>query len=98
MNLAAILFFFIPGERVHVAALLTLKAKWFASLTKTMEIMMNKVVLIFSPSDQKTPYEQGENQSYVRTVQSVAARSIVHKFLKRSSACAKPERVSMGLL
>ena len=77
------MFFFIPGERVHVAALLTLKAKWFASLTKTMEIMMNKVVLIFSPSD---------------TVQSVAARSIVHKFLKRSSACAKPERVLMGLL
>ena len=65
MFLAAILFFFIPGERVHVAALLTLKAKWFASLTKTMEIMMNKVVLIFSPSDEKTPYEQVENRTFV---------------------------------
>ena len=65
MYLAAILFFFIPGERVRVAALLTLKAKWFASLTKTMEIMMNKVVLIFSPSDEKTPYQQGENGTVV---------------------------------
>ena len=65
MFLVAILFLFIPGERVHVEALLTLKAKWFASLTKTMEIMMNKVVLIFSPSDEKTPYEQGENRTVV---------------------------------
>ena len=32
-----------------------------------------------------------------RTVQSVAARSIVHKFLKRSTAWTKPERVIMGL-
>ena len=39
--------------------------------------MMNNVVLIFSQTDEKTPYEQGEN----RTVQSVAERSIVHKFL-----------------
>ena len=25
-----------------------------------MEIMMNNVVLMFSPTDEKTPYEQGE--------------------------------------
>ena len=37
-------------------------------------------------------------ESYGHTVQSVAARSIVHKFLKRSPAWTKPERVSMGLL
>ena len=37
--------------------------------------MMNNVVLMFSATDEKTPYEQGE---------LVAARSIVHKFLKRS--------------
>ena len=40
-----------------------------------MEIMMNNVVLMFSATDEKTPYEQGE---------SVAVRSIVRKFLKRS--------------
>ena len=50
-----------------------------------MEIMINNVVLMFSPTDEKTPYEQGENRT-VRTVQSVVARSMVHKFLKRSPA------------
>ena len=45
------------------------------------------VVLIFSPTDEKT-----------HTVQSVAARSIVHKFLTRSPGWTKPERVIMGLL
>ena len=49
---------------------------------------------MLSVTDEKTPYEQGEN----RTVQSVAARSIAHKFLQRSPACTKPERVFMGLL
>ena len=47
--------FLHSGERDHVAALLTLKAKWFATLTKTMGIMMNNVVLMFSPADEKTP-------------------------------------------
>ena len=68
--------------------LLTLKAKWFATLTKTMEIMMNNVVLMFSPTDEKTPYE-GE---------LVVARSIVHNFLKRSPAWTKPERALMSFL
>ena len=49
---------------------------------------------MLSATHEKTPYEQGEN----RTVQSVAARSIVHKLLKRSPAWTKPERVLMGLL
>ena len=49
---------------------------------------------MLSATDEKTPYEQGDN----RTVQSVAARSIAHKFLQRSPACTKPERVFMGLL
>ena len=39
--------------------------------------MWNNVVLMFSPTDENTPYERGENH----TVQSVAVRSIVHKFL-----------------
>ena len=47
--------------------------------------MMNNVVLMFSPTDEKTPYEQGENRTVIR-FQSVAARSIVHKFVKRSPA------------
>ena len=38
--------------------------------------MINNVVLSYSPTDEETPYKQGENG----TVQS--ARSIVHKFLK----------------
>ena len=42
--------------------------------------MINSVVLMFSLTDGKTPYEQGEI-SYGHTVQSVAARSTVHKFL-----------------
>ena len=58
---------------------------------------MNNVVLMFSPTDEKTPYDHGENRT-VSTVQSVAARSIVHKFLKRSPAWAKPERILMGSL
>ena len=62
-----------------------------------MEIMMNNVVLMFSPTDEKTPYKAGR-ESYGHTVQSVAARSIVHKFHKRSPAWTKPERVLMGLL
>ena len=53
--------------------------------------MWNNVVLMFSPTDENTPYERGENH----TVQSVAVRSIVHKFLKRSPAWSKPERVLM---
>ena len=59
--------------------------------------MIGKVVLMFSPTDEKTPYEQGENHNYGH-LQSVATRSIVHKFLKRSPAWTKPERVLMGLL
>ena len=35
---------------------------------------------MLSATDEKTPYEQGEN----RTVQSVAARSIAHKFFNVS--------------
>ena len=57
--------------------------------------MMNNVVLMFSPTHEKTPYEQGEHRTVIRFV---AARSIVHKLLKRSPEWAKPERVLMGLL
>ena len=28
--------------------------------------MMNNVVLMFSPTDEKTPYEQGENRAVIR--------------------------------
>ena len=28
--------------------------------------MMNSVVLMFSPTDEKTPYEQGENGTVIR--------------------------------
>ena len=61
--------------------------------------MMNNVVLMFSPTDEKTPYEQGENGTVIR-FSWYAARSIVnvHKFLKRFPAWTKPERVLMGLL
>ena len=59
-----------------------------------MEIMINKVVLMFPPTYENTP----GRESYGHTVQSVATRSIVHKFLKHSPAWTKPERVLMGLL
>ena len=58
--------FLHSGERGHVAALLTLKAKWFAPNLKQWEIMMNDVVLMFSATDEKTPYEQGENRTVIR--------------------------------
>ena len=32
---------------------------------KKMEIMINNVVLMFSPTDEKTPYEQGENRTVI---------------------------------
>ena len=41
---------------------------------------------------------QAGRVSYGHKVQSVAARSIVHKLLKRFPASTKPERVLMGLL
>ena len=44
---------------------------------------MNSVVLMFSPTDKKDTLRAGR-VSYGHSVQSVAARSIVHKFLKRS--------------
>ena len=61
---------------------------------------MTNAVLMFSPTDEKTRYEQGENPKVIliTCVQSVAARSIVHKFVKRSPAWTKPERVLTGLL
>ena len=58
--------------------------------------MMNNFVLMFSPTDEKTPYEQGENRTVA--VQSVVARSVIHRFLKRHPAWTKPERLFMGLL
>ena len=54
-------------------------------------------VLMFSPIDEKTPYEQGEDRTG-HAVQSVAARLIVHKFPKRSPAWTSPDRVLMDLL
>ena len=50
------------GGRGHIAALLTLKSKWFA----TLEIMMNIVALMFFPTHEKTPYEQGEYPTVIR--------------------------------
>ena len=62
---------------------------------------MNNEVLLFSPTEEKTRRAgrvRSTEESYGHTVQSVPVRSIVHKFLKRSLACTKPERVLMGLL
>ena len=55
--------------------------------------MINNVVLMFSPTNEKTPLIRAGRESYGHKVQSVAARSIVHAFLKRSPAWTKPERV-----
>ena len=32
---------------------------------KTTEMMMNNVVLMFSPTDEKTPNEQGDNSNFI---------------------------------
>ena len=43
----------------HVADLLTLKANWFDTLTvKQWEVMINNDVLLFSATNEETPYEQ----------------------------------------
>ena len=57
---------------------------------------MNNVVNVF-PNRWKDTLQAG-GVSYGNTVQLVAARSIVHKSLKRSPAWTKPERVLKGLL
>ena len=47
------------GKLRHVAALLTLKANWFDTLTvKQWEIMIINDVLLFSVTNEDTPYEQ----------------------------------------
>ena len=53
--------FWTPDCRLfcHVAALLTLKANWFDTLTvKQWEIMINHDVLLFSATNEETPYEK----------------------------------------
>ena len=57
--------------------------------------MMNNVALMFSPTDEKTPYEQAER--IVRSYCSVGSRAIdtCSKFLKRFLAWTKPETVLM---
>ena len=43
----------------HVAALLTLKANWFDTLTvKQLEIIINHDVLLLSATNEETPYEK----------------------------------------
>ena len=45
--------------RFLLAALLTLKANWFDTLTvKQWEVMINNDVLLFSATNEETPYEQ----------------------------------------
>ena len=56
-----------------------------------MEKMINNVVLMFSPTIEKTPYEQRE--SYSSVLESVSARSIVHKSNSPNGfEWTKPER------
>ena len=61
-NMAARLFvlgYQYGGRDYWVTALLTLKANWFDTLTvKQWEIMINNDVLLFSATNEKTPYQQ----------------------------------------
>ena len=53
--------FWTPDCRLfcHVAALLTLKANWFDTLTvKQLEIIINHDVLLLSATNEETPYEK----------------------------------------
>ena len=91
-------FFFHSEERGHVAALLTgLKAKWFANLTQNNGNDDEQCCVNAFLDRWKDTIRAGR-ESYGHTVQSVAARLIVHKFLIRSPAWNKPEREWMGLL
>ena len=50
---------FLRYNFLHVAALLTLNANWFGTLTvKQWEIMINNDVLLISATNEETPYEQ----------------------------------------
>ena len=55
--------FLHSGERDHAAVLLTLSQMVCYSNLK-LEIMINNVVTVF-PTDEKTPYEQGENRMVI---------------------------------
>ena len=90
--LVAIFFFFHSGERGHVAVLPTLKAKWFATLTLNNGNNDKQCCVNVFPDRWKDTLRVGR-ESCGHTVQSIAARSIVHKFLSRSPAWTKPERV-----
>ena len=73
--------FLLSGGRGYVAALLTPKAKWFATLT-----FKCCVTNVFSDQWKDTFFTRAAATFWERenrTVQSVAARSIVYKFLKR---------------
>ena len=68
MHLAAILFFSHSGERDLVAVRLTLKAK-----PKTMEIMINNVVLMFPPPMKR---HLTSRERIVRSYCSIGSREI----------------------
>ena len=95
MYLAAMLFFLYSGERDNRALLLTLKAKWFATLNNGNN---GKQCCVNVFLDRWKNTLQARREFYDLTVPSVAAWSIVHKLLKRSLAWTKPERVLRGLL
>ena len=59
------IFFLHSGERDHVAALLTLKAKWFATLTLNNGNNDEQCCVNVSPTDEKTSYDQGEKRTVI---------------------------------
>ena len=61
-----------------------------------MKIMMNNVVLLFSPTNEKTPNEQGEHRMVILFSRQPRHRQLTcNKFIKRSLAWTNPERVLM---
>ena len=58
--------FLHSGERGHVAALLNLKSKWFATLTLNNGNHDEQCCVNVSPTDEKTLYEQGEDRTFIQ--------------------------------
>ena len=52
-----------------------------------MEIIINNVVLTFSPTDEKTPYEQGENRTVIQYVVLGPRVKVINLNILPESSC-----------
>ena len=87
------LFFLLSEEREHVAALLTLKVKRFTALTLKQYGKNDKQFCVNVFSDHWKDTLRAERELYSSVLESVSARSIVHKSNSSNGfEWTKPER------